>query len=90
MKNPFGPEQDPLPSYMNLKKRMIQHVESAKVNDQIFQVVQRAYEDALRHENLVLSRPERQRLFAQILKHVLEDMIKKLDKGTASSSDRPS
>ena len=75
---------------MNLKERMIQRVESANVNDQIFQVVQMAYEDALRHENIVLSRPERQRMFAQILKHILEDMLQKLDRGTASSVDRPS
>ncbi|HSL47244.1 MAG TPA: hypothetical protein VK897_27640 [Anaerolineales bacterium] len=82
MKNPFGPEQEPLPHHMNLKKRMIQRVESAKVNDQIFQVVQKAYEDALKQENIVLSRPESQRLLSQILKHVLDDMVQKLDKGT--------
>lgn len=83
MKNPFGPEQESFPSYMNLKQRMIQHVESAKVNDQIFQVVQKAYEDALKQENITLSRPEMQRLFAQILKHVLDNMVKKLNKGAA-------
>lgn len=81
MKNPFGPEPYPHPSSVNLKKRMLQHVESAKVKDQIFQVVQKAYEDALRQENIVLSRPERQRLLSQILKHVLDDMVQKLDKG---------
>lgn len=82
MKNPFGPELDPTPHFMNLKNRMIERVESAKVTDQIFQVVQKAYEDALKKENIVLSHPERQRLLSQILKHVLDDMIKKLDKGT--------
>jgi len=85
MKNPFGPEEYPLPSYVNLKKRMLHHVQSAKVDDQIFQVVQNAYENALRMENLVLSRPERMRMFSQILKSVLEDMIKKLDGGPSSS-----
>lgn len=85
MKNPFGPEQDPLPSYVNLKKRMLQNVKAAKVNDQIFQVVQKAYEEALRMENVVLSRPERERLLSQILKSVLEDMIKKLDGGPSPS-----
>jgi hypothetical protein len=83
MKNPFGPEQDSLYSYVNLKKRMLQRVQAARVNDQIFQVVQKAYEDAIKQENIVLSRPERQRMFAQILKQVLDGMIKKLDKGTA-------
>lgn len=83
MKNPFGPEQDPLPLFSSLKERMIRRVESAKVNDQIFQVVQKAYEDALQRENIVLSRPERQRLLSQILKHVLDDMARKLDQTTA-------
>jgi len=78
--NPFGPQQEPgLSSYVNLKKRMLQNVQAANVNDQIFQVVQNAFENALQKENIVLSRPERKRLFAQILKSVLEEMIKKLD-----------
>jgi hypothetical protein len=38
-----------------------------------------AYEEALTSENIVLSRPERKRLFSQIMKLVLEDVIKKLD-----------
>lgn len=79
MKNPFGPEQNPLPFFSNLKERMIQRVESAKVNDQIFHVVQSAYEEALKRENIVLSRAESQRLLSQILKHVLDDMMSKLD-----------
>jgi len=82
MKNPFGPEQDPLPSYTNLQKRMLERVQAANVDDQIFQVVQQEYEKALRHHNLLLSRPERQRMFAWILKQVLEDMVRKLDQGT--------
>jgi len=44
-----------------------------------------AYEEALTAENIVLNRPERQRLFSQILKLVLEDMIKKID-GRSSSA----
>ena len=87
MLNPFGPQQDPgLPSYVHLKKRMLQKVQASNVNDQIFQVVQKAFEDALNTENLVLSRPERMRLFSQILKTVLEDMVNKLDKSTKSIS----
>jgi hypothetical protein len=86
MKNPFGPQQDPgLSSYVNLQKRMIQRVQSAKVSDQIFEVVQNAYEDALKAENIVLSRPERKRMLSQILKSVLEDMIKKLDDRSSSA-----
>lgn len=86
MLNPFGSQQDPgLSSYVNLKKRMLQNVQSAKIDDQIFQVVQNAFENALQKENIVLSRPERKRLFAQILKSVLEDMVKKLDDRSGSN-----
>ena len=85
MKNPFGPEPEPLSSYVNLKKRMLQHVQSAKVNDQIFQVVQSAYEDALKAKNIVLSHAEQKRMFAQILRAMLEDMIKKLDERSSPS-----
>ncbi len=77
MKNPFAPQQDPNP-YLNLKKLMLQKVQEAQVNDQIFEVVQKAYDDVMNKENIILSRQERKRLLAQILKSVLEDMNKKL------------
>jgi hypothetical protein len=79
MNNPFGPQPNPFFPSADVKKRMLQRVQSSKVDDRIFQVVQNAYEEALRMENVLLSRPERTRLFSQILKAVLEDMVKKLD-----------
>jgi len=84
MMNPFSPKQDP-GSYMDLRKRMLQRVQSSKVTDQIFEVVLKAYEDALNTENVVLSRPERKRMLSQILRLVLEDMIKKLDDRSSSA-----
>ena len=78
MQNPFGSQSDS-GSYIDLKKRMLQRLQSFKVNDQIFEVIQIAYEDALKEEHVILSRPERKRMLSQILKSVLEDMITKLD-----------
>ena len=78
MLNPFGSQQVP-GSYINLQKRMLQRLQSAKVNDQIFEVVTRAYEVALDEEGILLSRPERKRFLSQLLKLVLEDMMKKLN-----------
>ncbi|HEU0291840.1 MAG TPA: hypothetical protein VFR47_03845 [Anaerolineales bacterium] len=75
MKNPFGDQQVP-GSYHNLKERMYKKV-SANVNEQIREIMMKAYENALYEENVVLSRPERNRLFAQILKLVLDDVLKK-------------
>jgi hypothetical protein len=77
MKNPFGDQKIP-GSYHNLKERMYKKV-SGDVNDPILVILQNAYENALNAENVVLSRAERKRLFSQILKLVLEDMVKKLD-----------
>ena len=85
MKNPFGPEQDPsLYSYVNLQKRMLKNVQAARVNDQIFNVIQKTFEDALRHENMVLSGPEKKRMLVQIMKQVLTDMLSKLDDASKS------
>ncbi len=79
MRNPFDPQGDSLSSYVNLQKRMLQKMKAMKVNDQIFEVVQRAFEDAIKAENIVLSAPERKRLLSQILQKVLEEMLGKLD-----------
>ena len=84
MRNPFDPQPDP-GSYLNLQKRMLQRVQEAKINDQIFEVVQKALDDAIRAENVVLIRLEKKRLLSQILKVVLDDMIKKLDDRSSSA-----
>lgn len=84
MLNPFAPQQDP-GSYVDLRKRMLQHVQYMKVNDQIFEVVKNAYEHAVITENIILSRAEKNRMLSQIMKMVLEDMIKKLNEGSVSA-----
>ena len=85
MKNPFGPQEDPgLYAYANLQKRMLKNVQAARVNDQIFNVIQKTFEDALKHEVIVLSGPEKKRMLAQIMKQVLTDMLSKLDETSKS------
>jgi hypothetical protein len=83
MKNPFGDQKIP-GSYNNLKERMYKKV-SGNVNEQILAIMMKAYEDALHEENVVLSRPERKRLFSQIVKMVMEDMLKKIDDTSKSA-----
>lgn len=78
MKNPFGDQQVP-GSYFDLQKRLLKQVQDAQVNDHILEILQMAYEEALTSANVVLSRPERQRLYTQISTTVLEDVIKKLN-----------
>ena len=82
MKNPFGDQKIP-GSYHNLKERMYKKV-SANVNDQILGILQKAYENALDEENIVLSRPERKRLLSQIVTMVMEDMLKKFDSSSSA------
>jgi len=83
MKNPFGDQQVP-GSYHNLKERMFKKV-NTNVNHQILVSLQNAYEKALNEENVVLSRPERKRLFSQIVKMVMEEMLKKIDDRSGSA-----
>jgi hypothetical protein len=75
MKNPFGDQQVP-GSYHNLKERMYKKV-SGNVNEQIREIMVKAYENALNEENVVLSRPERNLLFSQIVTMVMDDILKK-------------
>jgi hypothetical protein len=79
MQNPFGSQPDS-GSYVNLRQRLFQSVQSANLNDQIIEVIKRALEA----ENVVLSRPERKRLFSQIVKWVAEDLTQKLEDGSLS------
>ena len=75
MKNPFGDQQVP-GSYHNLKERMYKKV-SANVNEQIREIMVKAYENALNEENVVLSRPERKRLLSQISEMIFDDIFGK-------------
>ena len=68
-------------SYFDLRRRLLQRLRSAKVKDQVFELVQNAFEKALEVDNLVLSRLERKRLLREVLKAVVEDMNKQLDEG---------
>ena len=83
MKNPFGDQQVP-GSYRNLKERMYKKV-SANAEEQIREIMVKAYEDVLNEENVILTRPERQRLLSQITKMVMEDILKKFDGGSSST-----
>ena len=85
MKNPFGPDPDSFNSYNELKKRILAVVRTGKVYDQIFQVVQNAYDEMLRTENIPISNDEKKQLFPHILRAMLEDMLKKLDDRTRSA-----
>ncbi len=77
----FNPSDSfPSGTYFHLRKRVIQRLRSAKVDDRIFEAVQDVYEQTLNSENIVLSRVERDRLLRQVMQVVLSDMLTKLDR----------
>jgi hypothetical protein len=67
----FGPYED-------IEKKMIQRIRSAKLDDKILAILQAKYEEELAKRNIILSRPERNRLFKQVVKTVLNDVLGKL------------
>jgi hypothetical protein len=66
-------------SYHDLLKRITHQVQENKVDDQILIILQQVFEKELGKENIVLSRHERTRLFQQITKVILTDMLGKID-----------
>ena len=83
MLNPFSPQQEPDHfSYLNIQTRLLKNINATRLNDEIFEIVQNAFEDALKKENILLARFEKKHLLAHIMKRVLTDMLKKLDKSS--------
>ncbi len=83
MRNPFGPDQDS-GSYFGLQKRIFQRFKSGGTNDQINEIIHKAYRAALTAENVVLAKGEKKRLLADVLKHVLDDLKKSIDDDSIS------
>ena len=84
MLNPFNPQQDSEPrgffSALRLQSRLLNHIQSTKVDDQIFQVIQNAFDEALKKEHLViLPDVAKKFLLAQVMRKVLGDMLGRLD-----------
>ena len=77
MMNPPG-SQPNSSSYIDLLKRITRGVQTQKLDEQILEIAQKAYEKELEKEKIVLSRPEKKRLFEQVLKTVLTDIQDKL------------
>ena len=65
-------------SYQDLLKKMTQRIMDAKLDEQFLRLFQTKYDEELNQRNIYLSRPERNRLYKQVLKAVLTDMLSKL------------
>lgn len=62
-------------SFERLKDRIHLRLKEEMIEDRIFRIVQGAYTEVLRTQNIVLSRNERNRLLREVLKDTLEDML---------------
>ena len=77
----FNPP-NPIPefgSYDEIEKKMLQRVRAAKLDEKILSIVQAKYEEELAQRNIMLSRPERKRLYKAVVKAVLDDVLGKLE-----------
>jgi hypothetical protein len=66
-------------SYDDLLKLMTRRAQQNKVDNQIFEILKQFFETELGKEHMVLSRPERKRLFQQLTKAILTDVLGKID-----------
>lgn len=66
------PWDDP---FEQLKKRIKQRMKNDKVGQQIRNTVQDSFQAALRAENIILSRTERDRLQRALLQDILKDLL---------------
>ncbi len=66
-------------SYDDLLKLMTQHAQQNEVDNQIFEILKQFFEKELGKENRAFSRPERIRLFQQVTKAILTDVLGKID-----------
>jgi hypothetical protein len=78
MLNPPNSYQNP-GSYVDLLKRITQRVQQTKIDSQTLEIMQQAVEKELDQQKIVLSHPERVRLFRQVTKAVLTELLTKLD-----------
>ena len=65
-------------SYDDLLKLMIQHAQQNEIDNQIIEILKQFFEKELGKENRPFSRPERTRLFQQVTKAILTDVLGKI------------
>ena len=75
----FNPPNSFPGSYDDVLQRMTRRAQQNKVDTRILELLQQVFEIELGKENIVLSRPERVRLFQQVSKAILSDVLGKVD-----------
>ena len=68
-------------SYEELLVKIRTRVRDQKLSEEILTLLRNAPEAALKAENVVLSRPERERIAQTIMKEVLSEVVEQVNKG---------
>lgn len=76
MLNSFAPNDSD--SYMGLKRRILGKIKSSGITERISALVQETYDDALKSENIVLSKAEKNHLMADVLDRLLDDVSSRM------------
>ncbi len=63
-------------SYFDIKNRLVGRLKSSKVDEKISALLQSAFDEAIKSENIVLSREEQKRLKTQVTTEFLDDLSK--------------
>ena len=66
-------------SYDKILVRMRRNLRQQNVSEDISKLLENAFSKALDEENIVLSRPDRVRLYKDVLKEVLAELLDQLD-----------
>jgi len=78
MSTPPNSYSDADPSF-DLVKRITQRLQQGGVNNQILEILQQAVEKEFDKNHILLSRPEKIRLYRLVTKAVLTDMLAKIE-----------
>jgi hypothetical protein len=66
-------------SDFDLSKRITQQLRQGNIESQILEIIQQGFDKILDKEHILLSRPEKARLFRQSIKVMLTDMLAKIE-----------
>ncbi len=68
-------------SYFDIKNRLVGRLKSSKVDEKISALLQFAFDEAIKSENMVFTRDEQERLKTQIATEFLDNLSKVLRGG---------
>ena len=72
--------------YVDLQKKIVRRLKTAKIQHQVFEVLEKSFDAVLAEDGILLSRAERKRLLIRVTQNVLGDMLKKLESSSTAKN----